>query len=111
MFAHPHYIREPQNGGLKINTPPQNTHTGVHMHTHILSVHQCTETVNRDSGLRAVAQTLEVNLWQKKEKINPETSISSFLPERRGMEMGVEVRRHRATTVPNSRGPTSTEQM
>lgn len=34
VFAHPHCIREPQNGALKINTPIQNTHTGAHMHTH-----------------------------------------------------------------------------
>jgi len=46
---------------------------------------------------------LKVNLWQKKKKKkekNPEFSNSSFLPERRGMEMGVEVKRHRATRPP-----------
>lgn len=44
---------------------------------------------------------------KKKEKMNPETSNSFFLPERRGVEMGVEVSRRRAITLPNPRGPTS----
>lgn len=34
MFEHPHCIREPQHGVLKINTPPQNTHRCAHAHTH-----------------------------------------------------------------------------
>lgn len=66
-------------------------------------------------GVRAKAQTLEVNLWPKKKKkrrkMNPDTSNSFFFPESRGMEMGMEVRRRRATTLPNSRGPTFTEQL
>lgn len=43
--------------------------------------------------------------------MNPDTSNSFFFPESRGMEMGMEVRRRRATTLPNSRGPTFTEQL
>lgn len=43
--------------------------------------------------------------------MNPETSNSFFLPKGRGVEMGVEVTGRRATTLPNSKGPTSTTQV
>ena len=39
--------------------------------------------------------------------MNPETSNSFFLPERRGVETGVEATGHRAATLPIPRPPLS----
>ena len=83
VFEHPHCIREPQHGVLKINTPPQNTHRCAHAHTRgILSVHQCTVTINWALGVRATAQTLKVNLWQKKK--NEPRDFQLLFPSREG---------------------------
>lgn len=109
--------RTPEWGTKNKHPSPKHTHRCAHTYTHILSVHQCTVTVNSsgakshssDTGSKPLAKKGKKREKKKKGKITPDSN-SSFLPEK-GQGMRVEVTRHRATTLPNSRGPTSAEQM
>lgn len=108
--------QRPPGWGTK-NKHPSPKYTQVHTCTHTYplsrSVHcNCKLSCggkgqSSDTGSKPLAKKKK----KKRRKMNPDTSNSFFFPESRGMEMGMEVRRRRATTLPNSRGPTFTEQL
>lgn len=89
---------------------PRYKHRHTHAHTHLLSpTGHCKLSIRVDSHN---SDTGSKPLAKKRNKIKPETSHFLFPSRDKGMmEMGVEVSRHRATTLPNSRGPTPTEEL
>lgn len=111
VFTSTLHQRTPEWGTKNKHPSPKNTLRHAHAYTRILSVSSSVhyklsfggESQSSDAGSKPLAKKKE-----KEKKRKPET-FQLLFPSREKRKTGAEVRRHRATTLPNPRGPTPTE--